>query len=269
MSKYRQLQKIFVDQIEITQYIGLDTSILFYNKLQESIAKPLKMILLYGKPGTGKSILINKIYHDLRDKEDIHIISTPIRNESEFIRTLYRFLVGDANEVPENLTYNQFIDICQSLKDEKHITVLLDEAQLYPSSMMEQIRLISDTRVIKFVVSLHKTEKEDLIAKEHFQSRIWETIELKNGTIHDTQMYIQKKLIQQNYFEIANMFDMGNCKLIHRFTKGNYREINKMMYTLFEIYDYYENHRPSKIAHKTVKKQFIEMAALKLGYIHA
>ena len=269
MSKFKELQKIFIDRIEISQYIGLDTSILFYNKLQESISKPLKMILLYGKPGTGKSILINKIYHDLKTKEDIFIISTPIQNEDEFIQTLYTFLVGDQEEVPENLSYNQFIDICHSLKDEKHITVLLDEAQLYPSAMMEQIRLISDTRVIKFVVSLHKTEKEDLIAKEHFQSRIWETIELKNGTVHDTLMYVQKKLIQQNYFEIASMFDKANIKLIHKFTKGNYREINKLMYTLFEIYDYYENNRPSKIAHRTVKNKFIEMSALKLGYIHA
>jgi len=269
MSKFRELQKIFIDRIEISQYIGLDTSILFYNKLQESIAKPLKMILLYGKPGTGKSILISKIYHDLKENNDIFLISTPIQNPDEFIRTLYSYLVGSKEEMPDNLTYNQFIDICHSLKDERHITVLLDEAQLYPSEMMEQIRLISDTRAIKFVVSLHKTEKEDLIAKEHFQSRIWETIELKNGTIHDTQMYIQKKLIQQNFFEVANMFDRKNVKLIHRFTKGNYREINKLMYTLFEIYDFYENNRPSKIAHRTVRNKFIEMSALKLGYIHA
>jgi DNA transposition AAA+ family ATPase len=269
MSKFKELQKIFIDRIEISQYIGLDTSILFYNKLQESIAKPLKMILLYGKPGTGKSILISKIYHDLKENNDIFLISTPIQNPDEFIKTLYSFLLDDKKEIPDNLTYNQFIDICNSLRDQKHITVLLDEAQLYPSEMMEQIRLISDTRVIKFVVSLHKTEKEDLIAKEHFQSRIWETIELKNGTIHDTQMYIQKKLIQQNYFEIASMFDKKNVKLIHKFTKGNYREINKLMYTLFEIYDHYENNKPSKIAHKTIKNKFIEMSALKLGYIHA
>jgi len=28
------------------------------------------------------------------------------------------------------------------------------------------------------IISLHKTENEDIIAKEHFQTRIWESIEL-------------------------------------------------------------------------------------------
>ncbi|BBG65684.1 MSHA biogenesis protein MshM [Hydrogenimonas sp.] len=268
MSKYKELQSIFIDRIEVSHYIGLDTSILFYNKLLESIQKPLKMILLYGRPGTGKSVLINKIYHDAKDKRNVFMIATPIPSEEEFIKKLYTFLLPEST-LPENLTYNKFIEICNALKDRKHITVLLDEAQLYPSSMMEKIRLISDTRTIKFVVSLHKTEKEDLIAKEHFQSRIWETIELKNGTVHDTGMYIQKKLIQHNYFEIANMFRKNNIKLIHRFTSGNYREINKLIFTLFEIYDYYETNKPSKIAYPHIKNKYIEMSALKLGYIDA
>ncbi|MCF6200607.1 MAG: ATP-binding protein [Hydrogenimonas sp.] len=268
MSKYRQLQQIFIDRVEVSQYIGLDTSILFYNKLLESIEKPLKMILLYGKPGTGKSVLINKIYHDAKDKRNVFLVSTPIQDEIEFIKKLYTFLLPEST-MPEDISYNRFIDICDALKDRKHITVLLDEAQLYPSSMMEKIRLISDTRVIKFVVSLHKTEKEDLIAKEHFQSRIWETIELKNGTFHDTQMYVQKKLIQQNYFEIANMFKKSSIKLIYKFTKGNYREINKLIFTLFEIYDYYEQNKPSKISGSYIKDKYIEMSALKLGYINA
>ncbi len=268
MSKYRDLQKIFVDQIEVSQYIGLDTSILFYNKLLESISKPLKMILLYGRPGTGKSVLLNKVYHDLREREDIFMLATPIEDEKEFFLTLYRFLTNKKEEF-DSLTFTKFLEICNNLKDERHITVLMDEAQLYPPALMEKIRLISDTRAIKFVVSLHKTEKEDLIAKEHFQSRIWETIELKNGTVHDIEVYIQKKLTHHNYFDVANMFTSKNFRLIHTLTKGNYREINKLIFTLFEIYDYYDTHRPSKINHRHIKNQFIEMAALKVGYIHA
>ncbi len=268
MSKYRDLQEIFLDQIEVSQYIGLDTSILFYNKLLESIAKPLKMILLYGRPGTGKSVLLNKVYHDLKERDDIFMLATPVEEEREFLGRLYRFLTG-VQDIPDNLTFTGFLEICNGIRQKRHITVLLDEAQLYPPALMEKIRLISDTRAIKFVVSLHKTEKEDLIAKEHFQSRIWETIELKNGTVNDIEVYVQKKLNQRNYFDVANMFTMKNFELIHRLTGGNYREVNKLIFTLFEIYEYYDTHRPSKISQRHIKNQFIEMAALKLGYIHA
>ena len=76
-------------------------------------------------------------------------------------------------------------------------------------------------------------------------------------------------MIQRNFFEIASMLSHKNVKLIHRLTKGNYREINKLMYTLFEICDYYDRHAPSKIAGSSFANRHIEMAALKLGYIHA
>lgn len=267
MSSFQEIQKLFIDKVDNKSYVKLDSSILFYKKLEESIEKPLKMILLYGRPGTGKSMLLNKLFFDQREK-DVFLLETPIVDESEFIATLYSFLYPETS-VPDNLSYNRFIDICKSLKESRHICVLLDEAQLYSSTMMEKIRLISDTRTVKFVVALHKTDQEEVIAKEHFQSRIWETIEIANGSVHDTQMYIQKKLIQKNFFEITNWFQQRNIKLIHRLTQGNYREINKLLYTLFEIYAVYEEIRPSKIIQGEIKQKHIEMAALKLGFLHA
>ncbi len=267
MSVYKDVQEIFVDRIEPEKFIGLDTSILYYNKLEESIAKPLKMILLYGKPGTGKSALIQKIYHENRDKKELFLIDTPITDENEYIKTLYHFVFGRHYPDPDDLTFNLFIQLLHNIKGERRITVLVDEAQLYPPQMLEKMRLISDTRVIKFVVSLHKTDREDLIAKEHFQSRIWETIELKNGTVHDTQVYLQKKLAMHNHLNIATRFNGSNVKTIHRLTKGNYREINKLMYTFFELCDHYENHQPSKISGRYFSNKIIEMAALHLGLI--
>ncbi|HIQ27680.1 MAG TPA: AAA family ATPase, partial [Sulfurovum sp.] len=136
------------------------------------------------------------------------------------------------------------------------------------AEMMEKIRLISDSRAVKFVVSLHKTEDEDLIAKEHFQSRIWEVIELKNASLSDLTQYIHKKLLKKNLFDIANSIKEKDMKLIHNFTKGNYRECNKLLFTIFEICEYYDKNEPSKINYEHLPQRIIEMAALKLGYIH-
>ena len=136
-------------------------------------------------------------------------------------------------------------------------------------ALMEKIRLLSDSRSIKFVITLHKTEKEDLIAKEHFQTRIWESVELVNATPSELKIYIQKKLMKSNCFDIANMFDDKNAKLIHVFTGGNYRQTNKFLFSLFSIYSWYEENRPTKINYNTVSKKLIEMAAIHSGFLDA
>ena len=116
---------------------------------------------------------------------------------------------------------------------------------------------------------MHKTEKEDLIAKEHFQTRIWETIELENASAVELKIYIQKKLMKANCFDSANMFHSKSVNLIYKITNGNYRDTNKLLYTLFDIYNSYMENNPSKIDTNKVSNKIIEMAALHTGLLHA
>ena len=134
---------------------------------------------------------------------------------------------------------------------------------------MEKIRLLSDTRKVKFVITLHKTEKEDLIAKEHFQTRIWETIELENSSSDELKTYIQKKLMKANCFDSANMFQTRSVNLIHKLTNGNYRDTNKLLYALFDIYLTYLENNPSKINTNKISNKIIEMSAIHTGLINA
>ena len=50
---------VFLDIVNAKDYIQLDRVSTIYQDLKDSIKKPLKMILFYGKPGTGKSIFLN------------------------------------------------------------------------------------------------------------------------------------------------------------------------------------------------------------------
>ena len=68
-------------------------------------------------------------------------------------------------------------------------------------------------------------------------------------------------------FEIANSIKDKDMKLIHAFTKGNFRECNKLMFTIFEICEYYDENEPGKVNYGKLSKRIIEMAAIKLGYI--
>jgi len=268
ISRYEAAKNVFVDSIDVDDYIELKTSESVYKQLEHSISKPLKMILLFGKPGTGKSILLNRIQNKLKHQKEIHYFETPTLQEKEFFYKLFKVLTK--KELPDNTEVNFFtlIDFCKNLRGKREIIILLDEAQMYSSEMMEKIRLLSDTRSIKFVIALHKTVDEDLIAKEHFQTRIWDSIELKNSPQADLSRYIHKKLLKKNYFEIANSIKNSDMKLIHKFTDGNFRECNKLMYTIFEICEYYDEYEKSKINYNRLPRRIIEMAALKLGYIH-
>lgn len=266
-SIFQNSKNVFLDTVKAKDYIQLERVSTIYQLLKDSVNKPLKMILLYGRPGTGKSMFLTKLYHDLSATMTVHLYQTPILDDSEFFKRLAQDLL-DVKYKGE-LNFTQFMKIVEGYDSDDVPVVLLDEAQLYSTALMEKIRLLSDTRKVKFVITLHKTEKEDLIAKEHFQTRIWESIELENASTIELKMYIQKKLLKANCFDSANMFQDKTVKLIHKLTNGNYRDTNKLLYTLFDIYVNYIETNPSKIDTSRISNKIVEMSAIHTGLINA
>ena len=268
MSRYTQAKNTFVDEINLDEYIDLESNKLSYNQLVHSLDKSLKMVLIFGRPGTGKSLLLSRVYENKKQQKELYFFDTPMTTKREFFAKLFKVLTKKELPSGSNIDFETFVEYLRNHKGQREIVILLDEAQMYPMEILEEIRILSDSGVIKFVISLHKTDDEDLIAKEHFQSRIWETIELKNASRDELKTYVHKKLLKTNQFEMANLIRNRHISLIYKYARGNYRETNKLLYTVFEIYEYYDMHDPSKIDDQHFSTKIIEMAAIKLGYIH-
>ena len=74
-------------------------------------------------------------------------------------------------------------------------------------------------------------------------------------------------MLFHNKFEYLSLFKDSHYKILMKTTKGNLRTINKLMYKLFEILEYYDKNKPSTLRRESLKPKYLEMAAINLGMI--
>ena len=269
---YTHIKDVFIDEDESLNFVNLDNSISCYNKIVLALKKPLKLILLYGKPGSGKTFLLNKIANDLKEDKSLIFFPHPFFSEATFIEALCEQIYGKKLEDINNFeSFIKFYSKDFSSKDEilkNQMTVILDEAQLYPTELIEKIRLMADTRMFKFLFTIHKTENEDILAKDYFQTRIWDSIELSSADVNEIIIYLQRKLSQKNYDKYLK-FEKKDYECAYSFCGGNLRTLNKIMYKFYEICEYYEQYQPSKLSGDKANIMILTMAALDAGLIDA
>ncbi|WP_107965362.1 ATP-binding protein [Campylobacter concisus] len=269
---YTHIKDVFIDEDESLNFVNLDNSISCYNKIVLALKKPLKLILFYGKPGSGKTFLLNKIANDLKEDKSLIFFPHPFFSEATFIEALCEQIYGKKFEDINNFeSFIKFYSKDFSSKDEilkNQMTVILDEAQLYPTELIEKIRLMADTRMFKFLFTIHKTENEDILAKDYFQTRIWESIELSSADVNEIIIYLQRKLSQKNYDKYLK-FEKKDYECAYSFCGGNLRTLNKIMYKFYEICEYYEQYLPSKLSGDKANTMILTMAALDAGLIDA
>lgn len=269
---YTALKEVFIDDGGAGDYVKLDKSVVAYRKICSAFDKPLKIILFYGKPGSGKTFLLRKIFVDMKGKRDIIFFPQPFFNESDFTQSICEVLsipvVANIDELLIYFKSNIEID-AKTNAPSKQIILMLDESQLYPNDLIEKIRLMADTRFFKILFTVHKTEKEDVMAKDYFKTRIWESIEFESCTFNEVQMYIEKKLSFIGAESFYKNFTKKHLLNLWNFSKGNLRMLNKILYKTYELLEYYEEFKPSQNKNPKNIAKVIEMAAIDAGVLDA
>lgn len=271
-SSFALAKELFVDENRNfadsqSEYILIDGVKDAYKKLLHTIEKPLKIILLYGYPGSGKTAMIRRLLANIKRESGkaLYYPTPTFMRTEELIRI---FKANSKKRVPENPTFFELMELFTQTFEKDTFLIFLDEAQLYSDTEMEYIRLLSDTKIFKFIVALHKIDEEHLIAKAHFQSRIWESIELNPMTKDELRFFVERKLLSKELNQTLSMFSEKSYKMIHEFTKGNIRETMKFIYKLFDFYEFLEKEKPSELNYKSFKPKHIEMVAIEGRYIN-
>jgi len=261
----------FIDSVNPHKYIELDSNSLAFDRVHRALNRNLKMTLIYGVPGTGKSMFLSRLHNELlvQNKNSI-LIASPILDEDKLFQTIGFEIFKESNlqALPKN-----FDELIETIAIEREFLkryrpiLLLDEAQLYSNRTLEKIRLITDSQVIRVVFVVHKLREENIFTKEHFQSRIWEKIELTNATPNELKVYIQKKLMGISMLALANQFTTRVVRRIYRITKGNYRATNNLLYAYFNNYPQtwkpQFGKKPLKIRPKEIEITAIQIEFLK------
>ncbi|EAI9679026.1 ATP-binding protein [Campylobacter coli] len=123
-----------------------------------ALLKNKALILLWGKSGSGKSVLLQRL-------------------------ALYH------NEDFTNEIFTDEKDFHHFIQDKKRKIIILDEVGMYSPNVLELIRIYSDE--MSFVLSSHK--KINLFEEEYFKSRFSAIFWLQKPDINELSNYIKMK----------------------------------------------------------------------------
>ena len=231
--------------MDVNNYIPLPSSEAVKNDLLNAINQKEKMIILTGKAGSGKSLLLKSIYKEMKNQNNIFFVSNPY------------------------LEIESVLKLLPKLDKDSHYILLLDEAQLLNSEIWENLRIYADRGNLTIVFATHDTDVDKLLEKKHFKTRINYIISTRIPTKNEIENFIMTKLLRNNLNEIAGMFTNSNLRLIYKYTNGSLRATNQLMYKLFDVMDYFYKNYPHRFNMKKISNKYIYIAIMDLKVINA
>ncbi len=263
MRDFDSAKELFKDTIDPSFYFDSMSAEVARNKIEEAILERYaSLIFVIGDPGVGKTYILRLINLKISRSQLTVFIDHPFFDKRDLLKMLY-----DAKGLYFNKETNFNILKDELIKEYEgvHHTIFIDEAQLLNEEQLELIRILSDTKVFQFVLSMHQEEGALILEKKHFKSRTKVVVEYGKLDHKEILRYIQSSLIAHSHGEIATMFTPNIAKKINHYTKGNFRTIKKFLYILMRLLAYAKKNGLTK--YQKINYCLLKMVDLDINFL--
>ncbi len=195
-------------------------------------------LMIYGEVGTGKTMLLRKLSSYLHSHYETAYIISPQLSPRELLFAILQDLdvvEHDANTLPAPALFQKIYDYLVSRNPlGKRLLVIIDEAQNLPEESIEQLRLLSnfetDKRKLLQILLVGQPELKAKIYKpslRQLRQRITISETLLPLSRAEMAAYINFRLNRVGRPDLTPA--AGITKMIHRYTNGTPRLVNKLM----------------------------------------
>jgi general secretion pathway protein A len=193
--------------------------------------------LILGDVGTGKTTLSRKLFHMLKERDDIifHMILDPtFETEELFLESLVRTFKIDINLPSATiLDYKEAIKkylFQKGIEENKIVVLLIDEAQKLNTLSLEILRVLLNYETNEYkLLQLVLLSQLELLPQLHKMKNLWDRIDLKYvlNPLDEQEIkeMIEFRLRAAGYSSGASFFTEEAIREIYHYTKGYPRRI--------------------------------------------
>ncbi|SFP52520.1 ATP-binding protein [Hydrogenimonas thermophila] len=222
-----------------------------------------QLIFLIGEPGVGKTMLLNVMHNELKNKLLSIYINAPFIKPVDFLISL----IEKAGEKANGYVLENLIEQAKNIYASTPHIIMIDEAQLISKEMMEAIRILADTKAFWFILAMHKMESQEILSEPHFRSRPHKVYEVGRLSKKECIYYIEDTFGALGLTEIKDDLSKKYIHTLYKHCEGNFRKLKKIIYHLLLILHtaYVQNRKK----YQKVSKCLLIMAAIDGGLLDA
>ncbi|WP_456452901.1 AAA family ATPase [Hydrogenimonas sp.] len=264
MRDFAAASRLFEDRVDRDDYFDAASAEVTKNTLLSLIDEPeRKLLFLLGEPGVGKTKMLHTLKNTLAQKGDERLVvhlEEPFFDPLAFMRRLLK-----AAGLEEEGSLEELKARAVAHYGGREHLIMIDEAQLLNEASLEFLRILADTKAFRLLLSMHKKEGEQILARPHFKSRSHRVVEIGALESGEVGEYLRGLLKSAGLEEVGELLDEKSVRAMHRYTAGNFRQVKRMSQVLFELMEHAKAHGLRKFARPNAC--LLEMAAIDLELI--